>query len=70
MITLVALPIVNAAQSHSLTATSFKSIKHKFNEQTIHFWMMRFMAIAFIVVLLWIIIHIFLDGGDQQVKHI
>ncbi|KAI9487205.1 MAG: hypothetical protein EXX96DRAFT_605196 [Benjaminiella poitrasii] len=59
MITLAILP---------MTSISRQRIgKYKFAEYSVHICLMRIMAIGFIAVLLWILVHLYIERGDKEV---
>ncbi|KAG2210248.1 hypothetical protein INT47_003233 [Mucor saturninus] len=65
MITLMVLPIV--ANGHPSSSESQKAAV-RFDEQIIQLWMMRIMATAFITILMWIALHLLMEGGEQNIR--
>lgn len=64
MITLMVLPIISAEHPSSESQT----FAVKFDEQIILLWMIRIMATAFITILMWIALHLLMEGGEQIIK--
>lgn len=64
MISLIVLPIISVEVSTS----DYKETKNRLDEQTILLWMMRIMATAFMAILMWIALHLLMEGGEQNIK--
>ncbi|KAI8091841.1 hypothetical protein BDF21DRAFT_376748 [Thamnidium elegans] len=64
---LITLAVMPLAKAEDISLNYSCDTRIESYVQTIQFWMMRAMAVIFIIILLWILLHIFSASADQLV---